>query len=59
MKIYLASIEKHNIGYIYTVLFSYWDMINTIPFRKESWRIIIENIHGNLVARNKPKRSIK
>ena len=44
MKIYFASVETHIYIMLSNILFSYYDITDSpIPFRKESWRKIIEN----------------
>jgi hypothetical protein len=44
MRVFFAAIEPHNIEDIEVedVLLSYFDMVNTIPFRKETFRMIKE-----------------
>lgn len=56
MKIYFASVETHALSLLHNLLFSFYDMINSIPFRKQSWKVITnENLYGDLVTRDKSK----
>lgn len=41
MRIYFAATEPHN-SQPKNVLLSFWDMINTIPFRKATFKLIKE-----------------
>ena len=47
MIIYFVSIESHNIPMSRAALFSYYGLeVNSIPFRKISWREILDDKKG-------------